>query len=61
MTPKARRLSKPIGPNIQNIPVRTEIGRQIRHAFVDGPDIFTADYSQIERRVAEGMAARAYD
>lgn len=41
-------------PNLQNIPIRTEMGRQIRQAFVPGPPgwlILTADYSQIELRV----------
>ena len=42
-------------PNLQNIPVRTELGRNVRRAFVaDGaPDwvLFSADYSQIELRV----------
>ncbi|MGK0184697.1 MAG: DNA polymerase-1 [Verrucomicrobiales bacterium] len=42
------------GPNLQNIPVRTEQGREIRKAFIPGiPDavIFSADYSQVELRV----------
>ena len=42
-------------PNLQNIPVRTEMGRNVRKAFVaeNAPDwlLFSADYSQIELRV----------
>ncbi len=41
-------------PNLQNIPVRTEAGRRIRHGFVVGKGydtLLTADYSQIEMRI----------
>ncbi len=40
-------------PNLQNIPVRTELGRLIRKAFIAPPgfSILTADYSQLELRV----------
>ena len=47
-------------PNLQNIPVRTEAGRQIRSAFVVGEgyeELMTADYSQIEMRVMAHLSA----
>ncbi len=47
-------------PNLQNIPIRTEVGRQVRRAFVaeSAPDwqLFSADYSQIELRVLAHMS-----
>ncbi|MBN1889133.1 MAG: DNA polymerase I [Thermoflexales bacterium] len=40
-------------PNLQNIPIRTELGRQVRRAFVAAPGhvLVVADYSQVELRV----------
>ena len=50
-----------VGPNLQNIPVRTEDGRKIRATFIAGKGydaLLTADYSQIEMRI---MAHLSHD
>ncbi|MFC1997530.1 DNA polymerase I [Chloroflexota bacterium] len=45
-------------PNLQNIPIRTELGRRVRRAFVaiPGSELLAVDYSQVELRIAAHMA-----
>ncbi len=48
-----------VNPNIQNIPIRTEIGMKVREAFIPRDDNFTlmsADYSQIELRIMASLS-----
>jgi DNA polymerase-1 len=45
-------------PNLQNIPIRTELGRKVRRAFIAAPDqlLLGVDYSQVELRIVAHMA-----
>lgn len=49
-------------PNLQNIPIKTEVGREVRSAFVPGEGfetLLTADYSQVEMRIMAHLSEDA--
>jgi len=51
-----------VDPNLQNIPIKAAVGREIRGAFVHGPEyetLLTADYSQIEMRIMAHLSGDA--
>lgn len=59
-----------VNPNLQNIPIRTDLGRRVRHAFIadhrpgsrlfDEPTLLSADYSQIELRLMAHMSQEPF-
>jgi DNA polymerase-1 len=57
VTASTGRLSS-INPNLQNIPIRTELGREIRRCFVADPGhlLLSCDYSQVELRILAEVA-----